>query len=120
MAWQVAFAVFLIVHGLLHPAIYGPPPSSDAPWNTAQSWVLSRSGSAARRTVAVVLSVVTAVGYLFTGVALLVGADWWGPMAIIASVLSLVLLVGYFHPWLSLGVLLDVMIIWAALAGWPV
>lgn len=119
MGWQVAVGIFLILHGLIHPALYGPPVSPDAPWNTTRSWVAPRTSTAARRTVALVLAGLAAVGYVLAGGALLADASWWSPAAVVASAMSLVLLIGYFHPWLSFGVLLDGAIIWAAVAGWP-
>jgi uncharacterized membrane protein YphA (DoxX/SURF4 family) len=119
MGWRVAVGIFLIMHGLVHPAIWGPPSAPDAPWDTSRSWLLRGAGKDTRRTVAIVLATITAIGYVLAGVALLAGGGWWPPAAIVASVLSLVLLLSYFHPWLSFGVLLDTAIIWAAVAGWP-
>jgi hypothetical protein len=119
MGWRIAVGVFLILHGLIHPAIYGPPPGPGSPWQTSRSWLLPAVSPADRRVLAILLATAAAAGYLVAGVALLAGAGWWGPVAIIASVISLALLIGYFQPWLSLGVAIDAAVIWAAVAGWP-
>ena len=42
----------------------------------------------------------------------------WQPLAVIAAVLSLFLLLLYWHPWLVLGVLLNVGILAGVYAGW--
>jgi hypothetical protein len=42
------------------------------------------------------------------------------PLAVVAAGLGLVLKTLYFHPWLSLGVLLDLGVLSAALTQWPV
>jgi hypothetical protein len=116
---RVAVGIFLILHGLVHLGIWGPSSAPDAPWDTSRSWLLRGADKGTRRTVAIVLATITTIGYVLAGVALLAGGQWWSPAAIMASVVSLVLLFGYFHPWLSFGFLLDAAIIWAAVASWP-
>jgi hypothetical protein len=119
MGWRVAVGIVLVVHGLIHPGIYGPPPGPDSPWDTRRSWLFAGLSASGRRAVAIGLASVAAAVYLVAGIALLAGAGWWAPAAVVASLVSLVLLVGYFHPWLSLGIVIDVAVIWAALSGWP-
>ncbi len=51
---------------------------------------------------------------------MLVGAGWWPLLAVAGSIASLVVLVLGFHPWLALGVAIDLAIIAAVAAQWPV
>jgi hypothetical protein len=119
MGWHTAVGVFLVLHGLVHPGIYGPPPGPDSPWETSRSWLLAGLSLSGRRALAIAWATLTAGIYLLAGIALLAAAGWWAPAAIAASVISLALLISYFHPWLSFGVAIDAAIIWAALASWP-
>ena len=49
----------------------------------------------------------------------IVPAELWGPVSIAAAVASVVLLVVFFQPWLVLGVVVDLALLWAVLvAGW--
>jgi hypothetical protein len=44
---------------------------------------------------------------------------WWAPVAALAAAAGLLLKLGWFHPWLTAGVLLDVGVLAAVAAGWP-
>jgi hypothetical protein len=94
MGWRVAVGIFLVLHGLIHLGIYGPPPGPGAPWDTRRSWLFATRSARGRRTMAIVLAGLAAALYLVAGTALLVGGGWWAPVAVVASVVSLILLVG--------------------------
>ncbi|MGY0234217.1 hypothetical protein [Longispora urticae] len=113
MNWPIAVAVFLLLHGLVHVAIYPPPPNDEAPFQPHRSWLLRRYGvpETAQRAVAVAGSVISAVAFVTASGALLAGAGWWAPVAAAAAGVSLALLAVYYHPWLTFGLLLDLAVI---------
>jgi hypothetical protein len=122
----VALTAFLVVHGLLHLAIWLPHPEPDpakpAPFDPDHSSVLAlaRVRESTGRRLATALASATAGAYVVAGLLLAVGSDAVVPAAVLAAVLGLALKALYFHPWLSLGVLLDLGVLSAALVEWPV
>jgi hypothetical protein len=58
---------------------------------------------------------------LFTAsaTALLIGAAWWAPAAVLAAAVALALKLVWLHPWLTVGVLLDLGVVAAVTAGSP-
>jgi len=121
----IALSVFLILHGLLHPAIWIPQPKPEGPpppFVPDESAVLT-AAAVPRTTVhhlAVTLSIICAVAYVSAGVAVAIDLAVAVPLAIAAAVVGLTLKLVYFHPWLIFGVLLDGAVLSAALTGWPV
>jgi hypothetical protein len=119
---RLLLGVFLIAHGALHPAIYTIPfDPSKAAFNPGRSWALAAVHVAEppTRTFSAALSVLAGVLFLLSGVALLVSSSMWIPLAASGAMTGLVLKGLYFHPWLIAGVLIDVVVLWAATAGWP-
>jgi hypothetical protein len=116
-------AVFLIVHGLLHLAVWLPPPDPEKapPFDPGRSRVLTVShvsALAARRTAAG-LAVTACALYIVAGAAVVFGSEWTPGIAVAAAVAGLVLKVLYFNPWLLVGIGLDAIVLLAALAEWP-
>ena len=70
------------------------------------------------RSLGMALAWSTAAVYVVAGLGLLIGAASW-PAMLAAAVVALALKLAYFHPWLRLGVLLDLGVITAVLAEWP-
>jgi hypothetical protein len=66
------------------------------------------------------LASATTVAYVAAGVAVAVGSGWAVGLAAAAAIVGLSLKALYFNPWLSLGVLLDAVVLSAAVAGWPI
>ena len=60
-----------------------------------------------------------AVEFGFAGCALIVNAAIWQPAAVVASSISLLLMVLFFHPWLLIGIAIDIVII-ASVIRWHV
>jgi hypothetical protein len=120
---RVLVAGFLIVHGLVHVALYVIQPKADAkpPFDSGHSWVLAGMHVAARpaRVTSMTLSWLTAALFTVAGLALLVDADVWAPTAVAAAVSALVLKLAYFHPWLLIGLALDAGVLAAVAAEWP-
>ncbi len=117
---RVAVALFLVAHGLVHLMYFAPKPQDDAtyPFVPETRWIARVLGltPGAAKTVARGFAVVTAAAFVVAGVALLVDASIWEPAALIASGVSLVLMLLFFHPWLSIGIAIDLAIV--ASIGW--
>lgn len=124
MTWLVA--AFLVVHGVLHLAVWLPPaptdPDSPPPFAPDHSAVLTArhvsQGTSHR--VAVLLAVAAAVAYGATGAAVAWGTAWAVPLAVLSVASGLLLKGLFFNPWLLVGVLLDGLVLTAALVSWPV
>jgi len=119
---RLLFAAFLMAHGALHPAIYTLPYDPEkAAFNPNRSWALATAHVAEQpaRTFSAAVSVMAGVLFLLSGVALLADSSLWVPLAASGAVLGFVLKGLYFHPWLIVGVLIDVGVLWAAAAAWP-
>jgi hypothetical protein len=122
----VALVGFLAAHGLLHAGIWLPRFDTDAavppPFEPDRSSLLTLTAVPRRtaRRVARALATLTTVAYLLAAVGVAAGAGWGVPAAFTAAVLGLVLKGLFFHPWLTIGVLLDVFVLVAAATAWPV
>lgn len=118
VAVRAVFGLLLIAHGLVH-LLYLSPDAADPkyPFTLQRSWWVP---AGRRRPVAVALLAGTVAGF-----ALLALAVWgvpglseaWRVIAVIASGLSLTLLISFWDIRLSFGILLDLAIVVAALAG---
>jgi hypothetical protein len=71
------------------------------------------------RALSIAMARAAAAVFAFAAGILLAGGGWWLEAAAVAALIGLVLKVGYFHPWLSFGVLLDAGVLVAAAANWP-
>ncbi|MGA5710478.1 hypothetical protein ACPCK8_29100 [Streptomyces cellulosae] len=116
-------AAFLIIHGLLHPGIWTAPqqPGNPSPFDPGHSWALAAAhvSAAPARATALAIAWYTAVVYAIAGAGILAGSGWWPTAALVAAASGLVLKAGWFDPWLSVGVLLDVGVIVAVACTWP-
>ena len=124
---RLLLAAFVLAHGLIHVSFLTPAPAAAAggppwPFNLDRSWLLTRMGvsTAAAEGMGRALVVVTVVGFAVAAAGLAVGASWWGPAAVVASVISLGQLTVWFHWWLPVGLLIDAGVIVAVLGRWPV
>ncbi|MFE6199896.1 hypothetical protein [Streptomyces sp. NPDC057838] len=119
----VAVGVFLILHGLLHPAVWAPPrqAGAPAPFDPGHSWALAAAhvAPAPARATALAIAWYTAVVYAVAGAGVLAGTGWWPTTALVAAVGGLVLKTVWFDPWLTVGLLLDAGVIAAVAGTWP-
>jgi hypothetical protein len=124
MTWLIT--AFLIAHGAIHLAIWLPPAPTDAehppPFEPDHSALLTRTQLSQTTTHLVAVRLAGAAGsaYVVAGLAVALGAGWAVALASVAAALALVLKGLFFNPWLSVGVLLDAMVLSAALLEWPV
>lgn len=121
---RILFALFLLAHGWIHMSLAQVPlpqpgglhtPFFPAWWRPAvdPSWPVSRLGiaPAAARALGWVLWLVVVTLYALAGLALFfvpANPAIWQGLTVGASGLSLVLLGLYWHPWLPVGILIDI------------
>jgi len=123
---NLLFGLFLVAHGLVHGLFMVPrPPDAGASWpfDPSESWLLNRLGvePSLAQAIAAGLVAVTTVAFIVTALAVIgiLPAGWLRPLAIASASVSLILLGVFFHPWLVIGIAIDVAILWAVgLNGW--
>jgi hypothetical protein len=129
---RLSLAIFLFGHGWVHvtylvpqrnPAAQ-PISASDTPFRIDRSWVLGPSHVDARsmRMLGTALVALVMIGFALAALAtigLLVPTSLWGGLVVVSSVASLVLLGIYFSPQLTLGVAINICLIWlVAVVNW--
>jgi hypothetical protein len=108
----VVAGVFLVLHGLVHVAVWLAPPNPDAPFDPRRTWAL-REGWPLIRTLAVAATSILVIA----GALVLADASAAPATAIAGAVLSLILVVLTFNRWLLGAVAIDVAIVWIALSN---
>jgi hypothetical protein len=118
----VAFG--LLAHALIHVSWLTPAPPQTAdgpqwPFDVARSWLVTGAGldASVARLLAVALVAVTVACFAMAALATFgwgVPTAAWTPFVVGGAAASLALLVAFFHPWLSLGIVIDLVILWAA------
>ena len=90
------------------------------PFEPSRSWLLAARGvdAASTRGASIALALATAAAYVSAGWMLIIDAGWAGP-ALVGAVIGLGLKSVWFHPWVSLGIAIDVAVLAAVLGGWP-
>ena len=120
---RVALGLFLIAHGLLHAGIYAMPQPKDkeGPFDPSYSWALTGAHVAhdSARRLSLLMGLITAGVFTLAGISLLAGWAAWVPVAVLGAATGLLLKGLYFNAWLSIGVLIDVAILWTAATAWP-
>src|SRR5688572_13152729 len=121
-------AAFLIAHGAIHFAYVSPRPPATAggpewPFDLSRSLLLSPFGLSGdvMRLMGLALLAVTLGGFALAALAALGVApeSLWLPATVVGAVASIALLGLFFHPWLVLGIVIDVVLIWAVtMAAW--
>lgn len=128
MLARLAIAGLLLAHAAIHVAFLSPSPPATAdgpawPFTTDDSWLVRRLGVEAgtARTLALALVALTLAAFAMAAlVAVGIAPAWlWMPTAVTGATASLALLLVFFHPWLVLGVAIDIGLLAATLiAGW--
>lgn len=117
---KTALAIFIIAHGLVH-SILGVAPDPADPnakpgaffTSVDRSWLLPQLGlsASAVQWIGIALVVLSTLGFVLTGLGVFGVAGLsvvWRTVAIISAGISLVLLITFWHPWLPVGVLIDI------------
>jgi hypothetical protein len=125
---RLLFAGFLLAHGAIHASFLSPRPPATAggpawPFELARSWVLTPLGVQPETARLLGMALVAATVGAFALAALAatgpLPAELWGPTTAVGAVASLALLVLFFHPWLVLGLAIDLGLLWAVfVASW--
>jgi hypothetical protein len=100
MRWLAG--LFLVAHGLLHAAIWLPPPDKGAPFDARHSPMLGDVRGAA-----IALALLAGAAFVVSGVGYLAGQDWWAPLALVAGGVSVVLMLLTFTPWWLFGLAIN-------------
>ncbi len=126
---QLMLALFLAAHGLIHASYLAPAPPRTAggpewPFELTRSWlvtglqldpVLVRGvgiGLVVASTVLLVLAGLSTAGWI-------VPQSWWSGLTLAGALTSLGTLLVFFHPWLALGLAIDLALVWLVVgAGW--
>jgi hypothetical protein len=125
MIGRLARATFYVLHGAIHTGYVSARPAQTPgapqwPFDLDRSLVLTPLGAnATTRALGCGLLVVVLAGYLAGSLATLrlLPREAAEPSIAIGSSASLVLLAIYFHRYLSVGVAIDLALLWAGLAG---
>jgi hypothetical protein len=122
-------AALLVGHGWVHVMFVSPRPKASAvtvggphwPFDMGRSWLIGAGlGPGLVRSVGVALTAVVLATFTLAAlstIGLLVPADWWPALIMIGAAASLALLGLVFSPMLLLGVAIDLVLLWVALAS---
>jgi hypothetical protein len=119
----ILFGLLLIAHGLVHAGLT-PAPIPNNPelkpgaffTASSRSWLLPQIGLNAPtvRWIGIVLVALSTLGFVLAGLGVL-GVPGltlvWRTLAIVSSCLSLLLLILFWHPWIIVGALIDIVIL---------
>jgi hypothetical protein len=127
----VPYAAFLLLvgHGLVHLLYIVPQPpraegAAEWPFAIEKSWLVTNLGVSVEvmQAVAVMLLTITVAALVGAGLAiidLVVPSAWWPALVVTGAGASLLLLTLCFHPWLVIGVAIDVVLLYLVLVnGW--
>ncbi|HEX9635614.1 MAG TPA: hypothetical protein VGB34_09065 [Candidatus Limnocylindria bacterium] len=128
MFLRLLLAAFLLAHGLIHASFLSrrPPDTPGAPewaFDLGHSWLLSplRLQPRLLRILGLALIAATVAGFALGAIATvgLLPTSVWPAAVSVGGVASVALLLLFFRLWLMLGIIIDAVILWAALvAGW--
>ena len=128
MIAKLGVAAFLFAHAAIHGGFVSPRPPATAggpawPFELGRSWILGPLGVDAEvgRVLGMALVAGTTGGFALAALAGLGLAPTgiWPAAVAIGAIASIGVLALFFHPWLVLGVGIDLVLIWAVLvAGW--
>jgi hypothetical protein len=125
MLIKLGVAAFLVAHAAIHSGFLRRAPATTGgpawPFDLECSWLLGAIEPKVRRVVALALIAATIAGFSLAAGATLSLVPGWAWLAGVAtgSTASLAVLMVFFHPWLLLGVAIDIALLWAVLlARW--
>ena len=124
---RILIAIFLIAHGFIHASLSWVPtpqpgqmrtPFFPAWWraDVDRQWPAAKLGmpDAEVRTVGWMLWLIATAACVVAGLALVFvpgASQVWMAAGAVSAIASLILLAGYWHPWLPVGVLIDLLIL---------
>lgn len=119
---KILLGLFLIAHGLIHASYLTPKPNDPRyPFYFDRGWLGQVAGFMAKP-LGMALVVLTVVMLALAGLAVmgLPGlAGLWKPLVIAGAAASLAVLLLFWHPWLVMGILIDIVLLIGILKlGW--
>lgn len=115
------FGLFLFMHGLIHASYLAPNPDDPKyPFALDKGWFALFAGKLAAP-IGIGLVALTMLALVLAGLAVLgtpVITDIQGPLIAAGAICSLVTLILYWHPWLTLGILVDAALLLIVWQGW--
>jgi hypothetical protein len=120
---KTVLAIFIILHGLVHAILAVAPDPADPEarpgsffTTVERSWLLPKLGLSASmvQAIGILLVVVSTLGFVLTGLGIFGVAGLgsiWRSVAIISASISLLHLILFWHQWLLVGMLIDVVIL---------
>ena len=112
--------IFLILHGLVHSGLAAAPVPNDQAskpgaffTDPARSWFLTRLGFSSKAIAITGISLVAlaTIGFVLAGLGVLGVAGLagvWLQLGVASAAVSLFLLAIFWHPWLVVGILIDI------------
>jgi hypothetical protein len=113
--WAVGWwllSAFLVAHGVVHILFVVPDRAELA---TIGKRVGLTSGE--MQSIGTVLGAVVVFGFLFAGLATLLGSGWWGLLVAVSAVASAAMLGLFFSPQLVLGLGIDAVLLFVVVSG---
>ncbi len=124
---KLLLAAFLAAHALIHASYLTPTPPRTAggpewPFEMSRSWLITGAGldQAVVRALGTALVVTTLTLVLASALATvgwLLPQAWWPALAVGGATASALTLAVFFHPWLTLGIVIDAGLLWAVLVA---
>jgi hypothetical protein len=108
---EISLGVLLVLHGVVTTAIWVSPAAEDAPFTPSHSWLLGETPI-----VSGLVATVAGLLLMLTGVGVLADLSWWPEVAVTAGGVGTVLMLVWFHLWLSLGLAINVAVLAVGLA----
>lgn len=129
---RTILGIFLIGHGIAHAGLASAPDPTESD-STPGAFFTQKGRSrlfqqldldpTLVQRIGIVLAGISIVGFILTGMGVLgmPGLEMiWQGLALVSSVASLILLILFWHPWIILGVVIDIgLILLAVLNSWP-
>jgi len=130
---RIVFGVLIVLHGLVHLLYFGQSAryfelQPKMVWPDG-SWAFSRLlGNEATRNLASILLILVAIGFVASGIGMLVKQAWWRPVVIGSAVFSSAVFILFWdgvaqslHDKGGIGVLINIAIIISVLIlRWPI
>lgn len=120
---QTILAIILVGHGAGHMLFFVPLVSA-VDWDqSTDSWLLSRIGGCRfTQAVGAIIWLIATVAFLISAFGLIVGMDYWGPAAIIGSLVSILGIILFWEkrptsPVIA-ALIVDIAILIAWAMGW--
>ncbi len=123
---RIVLGVFLLFHALIHTGYLSPapPPSGGLEWpfEMGKSWVVTQVGLSADvvraiGTALIGVVIVAMVGAALATFGIVVPQAWWRALVAAGATASMLTLVLFFHPWIVLGLVLEVALLYLVLVA---